>query len=159
MVFLPGLPRSCKVSGDLKYPPLLVGISSKWFSNLFLECRAYNMPLPMFDTLTFHHFHSHPSMDLESDVNETESERYSMASTSMASRSVSSAPSSEIDHSMRSPSPLSVMSINSDMKFFKNEFGRQLNNYSDIYRLPADTEELNRLGILESFILYHLMIL
>jgi hypothetical protein len=96
-------------------------------------------------------------MDFESDY-ETESEcRYSMASGSMASQTVSSATSFAVDHSMRSPSPLSVMSINSDMQFFKNEFGRQLNNYSDVYRLPADVEEFNRLGIFKYFISYHLL--
>lgn len=29
---------------------------------------------------------------------------------------------------------------------FKQEYGRGLNNYSEIYRLPADDEELERLG-------------
>ena len=29
---------------------------------------------------------------------------------------------------------------------FKQEFGRGLNNYSEVYRLPADEEELGRLG-------------
>lgn len=31
-------------------------------------------------------------------------------------------------------------------KIYKEEFGRNLNNYSDVYRLPADEEELERLG-------------
>ncbi|KAJ7148906.1 hypothetical protein C8R46DRAFT_863290, partial [Mycena filopes] len=29
---------------------------------------------------------------------------------------------------------------------FKQEYGRKLNNYSELYRLPADDEELDRLN-------------
>jgi len=29
---------------------------------------------------------------------------------------------------------------------YKKEYGRDLNNYSDVYQLPADEEELERLG-------------
>ena len=114
------------------------------------------MSLLLHNPQTLHRYYDHLPMDFESEF-ETESERYSIASGSMVSQSVSSATSYPVDHSMRSPSPLSVMSINSDMQFFKNEFGRQLNNYSDVYRLPADVEEFNRLGILKCFISYHLL--
>jgi hypothetical protein len=31
---------------------------------------------------------------------------------------------------------------------YRQEFGRGLNNYSEVYTLPADDEELDRLGIL-----------
>ena len=112
------------------------------------------MSLLLHNPQTLHRYYNHLPMDFESDL-ETESERYSIASGSMVSQSVSSATSYAV--SMRSPSPLSVMSVTSDMQFFKNEFGRQLNNYSDVYRLPADVEELNRLGILKLFIPYHLL--
>lgn len=53
------------------------------------------------------------------------------------------------DVSMRSVSPTpSVWSVTSSLraKAFKFEYGRGLNNYSEIYRLPADDEELARLG-------------
>ncbi|KAJ7361299.1 hypothetical protein DFH08DRAFT_843703 [Mycena albidolilacea] len=52
------------------------------------------------------------------------------------------------DVSMRSASPTpSVWSMTSSMRSqaFKQEFGRELNNYSEVYRLPADDEELDRL--------------
>ena len=44
--------------------------------------------------------------------------------------------------------PPSIMSINSCIRasVFRNEFGRNLNNYSEIYRLPADIDEFERLG-------------
>ncbi|KAG2022763.1 hypothetical protein CC2G_000488 [Coprinopsis cinerea AmutBmut pab1-1] len=51
--------------------------------------------------------------------------------------------------SMRSPSPTgSVWSVTSSIRAaaYREEHGRHLNNYSDVYRLPADQEELERLG-------------
>jgi ribosomal protein L11 methylase PrmA len=30
---------------------------------------------------------------------------------------------------------------------YRREYGRELNNYSEIYRLPADSEELERLSM------------
>ena len=59
---------------------------------------------------------------------------------------VSMATSFDLERSRGSASPVSVVSINSNMQFFKKVYGRQLNNYSDIYHLPADREELERLG-------------
>lgn len=53
------------------------------------------------------------------------------------------------DASMRSGSPTpSVRSMTSSIlaQAFKHEFGRGINNYSEVYRLPADEEELDRLG-------------
>jgi len=75
-------------------------------------------------------------MDPESD---REDDDHSMVSPSIAT-------SFDLERSMHSASPVSVVSINSNMQFFKREYGRQLNNYSDIYHLPADREELERLG-------------
>lgn len=37
---------------------------------------------------------------------------------------------------------------------YRQEYGRGLNNYSDVYRLPADDEELDRLGNLENLDLH-----
>ncbi|KAF9011053.1 S-adenosyl-L-methionine-dependent methyltransferase [Cyathus striatus] len=51
--------------------------------------------------------------------------------------------------SMRSGSPTpSVWSMTSSMhaQAYKHEYGRGLNNYSEVYRLPADEEELERLN-------------
>ena len=53
------------------------------------------------------------------------------------------------DVSLRSGSPTpSVWSVTSSIRAnaYKQEFGRDLNNYSEVYRLPADAEELERLG-------------
>lgn len=58
------------------------------------------------------------------------------------------------DHSMRSVSPSpSVWSMTSSLqeRVYKNEYGRRLNNYSEVYRLPADDEELERLSAHSSF--------
>ena len=65
-----------------------------------------------------------------------------------------------VDFSMRSPSPApSVFSMTSSLRAqaYKTEFGRGLNNYSDVYRLPADEEELERLGRLSSIGLMSLL--
>jgi hypothetical protein len=54
------------------------------------------------------------------------------------------------DVSMRSGSPApSMYSVTSSLRAasFRQEYGRGLNNYSEVYRLPADDEELDRLGI------------
>jgi hypothetical protein len=53
------------------------------------------------------------------------------------------------DVSMRSGSPApSVYSVTSSLRAasYRQEYGRGLNNYSEIYRLPADDEEFDRLG-------------
>jgi hypothetical protein len=67
--------------------------------------------------------------------------------------SLRSAPSSATSYevSMRSGSPApSVYSVTSSIRAtsYRHEYGRGINNYSDIYQLPADDEELERLGIL-----------
>jgi hypothetical protein len=54
-----------------------------------------------------------------------------------------------MDVSMRSHSPApSVFSVTSSLRAqaYRQEYGRGLNNYSEVYRLPADDEELHRLG-------------
>ena len=66
--------------------------------------------------------------------------------------SLRSAPSSatSYDVSMRSGSPApSMYSVTSSIRAasYRHEFGRGLNNYSEVYQLPADDEELDRLGI------------
>lgn len=65
--------------------------------------------------------------------------------------SPSTATSFDLERSRHSASPVSVVSVNSNMQFFKKEYGRQLNNYSDIYHLPADREELERLSTSPTF--------
>ena len=56
------------------------------------------------------------------------------------------------DVSMRSASPApSQYSVTSSIRAqsYRLEFGRGLNNHSDVYQLPADDEELARLGTLD----------
>ncbi|PPR06142.1 hypothetical protein CVT26_005364 [Gymnopilus dilepis] len=86
-------------------------------------------------------------MDIDSD---TESDVYSVASgppPSVSGSLASSMTSYEVDRSMRSASPVSVLSVTESMQanIYRQEYGRGLNNYSDVYRLPADEEELERL--------------
>lgn len=88
--------------------------------------------------------------DSDSDIDE--SDAYSVASLPPFSPTPSMGASSftSYDVSMRSGSPApSVWSMTSSMRAqaFKQEFGRGLNNYSEVYRLPADEEELDRLGV------------
>lgn len=78
--------------------------------------------------------------DQDSDIQSTTGYSPSMAS---------SRPTTADEGSMRSASPApSVMSFTSSFRehLYKQEYGRNLNAYSDVYRLPADEEELNRLG-------------
>ncbi|KAJ6520254.1 hypothetical protein C8R45DRAFT_954465 [Mycena sanguinolenta] len=78
-----------------------------------------------------------------------DSDDESLASLPPFSVSGSTRSHTSYDVSMRSASPTpSVWSMNSAMReqAFKREFGRELNNYSEVYRLPADDEELDRLN-------------
>ena len=53
------------------------------------------------------------------------------------------------DWEMRSASPApSMYSMTSSLRAasYVREFGRGINNYSEVYRLPADEEEFERLG-------------
>lgn len=70
---------------------------------------------------------------------------------SMAPSNIKSDTSSRtsVDASMRSPSPTqSVMSVTSSVRAqsYRYEHGRGVNNYSEVYRLPADDVEIDRLG-------------
>lgn len=82
-------------------------------------------------------------MDSDAERSDSDSDVFSLASTPTIS-------SYDADLSLRSssPTPSMVLSVTSSMreKIYKQEFGRNLNNYSDVYRLPADEEELERLG-------------
>ncbi|KAH7922843.1 S-adenosyl-L-methionine-dependent methyltransferase [Leucogyrophana mollusca] len=82
--------------------------------------------------------------DMDSDV---DSDRYTEISLDAFAPSVASSKTSA-DLSMRSASPApSVFSVTSSLRAqaFRHEYGRGLNNYSEVYRLPADDEELDRL--------------
>lgn len=80
-------------------------------------------------------------MDIDTDSSDIESDVFSLGSTPTMSNTT---------FSMRSSSPARsmVLSVTSSMReqIYKEEFGRNLNNYSDVYRLPADEEEFERLG-------------
>jgi hypothetical protein len=103
----------------------------------------------MLVSMQFPHYHEiQHSNDADSD--EDDSDIHSVASFPpfCISPSVASSQTS-YDVSMRSTSPVpSVWSITSSLRAqaFKQEYGRGLNNYSEVYRLAADDEELDRLG-------------
>ncbi|KAI0756516.1 hypothetical protein C8Q80DRAFT_1129062 [Daedaleopsis nitida] len=84
------------------------------------------------------------------DDDDMDSDRYSIASGSSNmhyARSVSTSATSH-DWEMRSASPApSVYSMTSSLRAasFRYEYGRGINNYSEVYRLPADDEEFERL--------------
>ena len=76
-------------------------------------------------------------------------------SSSMSSRSsfchspVASSSRTSLEWDTRSLSPApSVYSMTSSLReqSYRYEFGRGMNNYSEVYHLPADSEELRRLG-------------
>lgn len=84
--------------------------------------------------------------DADDNISDTESMSGSSLSRFAPSRATSA--TSE-DMSMRSPSPEpSVYSVTSSMReaSYRQLHGRHVNNYSDVYSLPADEEELQRLG-------------
>jgi len=97
--------------------------------------------------------------DSESDIFSTVSEDppSSIAYSNGGSMATASSGTSyELDPSMRSNSPMSVMSLTESMQrhlLYRHEYGRSLNNYSEIYRLPVDDEEFERLGTGGPFLL------
>jgi len=87
--------------------------------------------------------------DSESEVFSSVSEGpHSVAYTNARSMTTASSGTSyELD--TRSSSPMSVISLTDSMRanvLYRQEHGRGLNNYSEIYRLPVDDEEFERLG-------------
>jgi hypothetical protein len=99
-----------------------------------------------------HYFHQNPTEVMDSD---TESEV--LSTTSMppfsATPSVTSSHTSydAAATSTRSNSPVpSVISMTDSVRsqIYRSKYGREFNNFSDVYALPADEEEMNRLGML-----------
>lgn len=85
------------------------------------------------------------SDDADSDSDSDRATRMSLDSFSEATATSRTS----VDLSMRSQSPApSVFSMTNSLRAqaYKEEHGRNLNNYSDVYHLPADEEELERLG-------------
>lgn len=84
-------------------------------------------------------------MDIDTDSSDAQSDIFSLASAPTTLSSY------DADLSLRSssPAPSMVISVTSSMQsqIYRQEYGRNLNNYSDVYRLPADEEELERLGV------------
>lgn len=88
--------------------------------------------------------HSTSMDDADSDCDSDHSTRMSLESFTQSNASSRTS----VDVSMRSSSPTpSVYSVTSSLRAqaYIQEYGRDLNNYSDVYRLPADQEELQRL--------------
>ncbi|KAJ3558132.1 hypothetical protein NP233_g11570 [Leucocoprinus birnbaumii] len=92
-------------------------------------------------------------MEVDSDDYMTETETESTTSTAVLSQFegtvATTVTSMDDEASMRTPSPEPepIMQMDEPLRstLYKSEFGRNLNNYSDIYKLPADEEELDRL--------------
>ncbi|KAH0837931.1 S-adenosyl-L-methionine-dependent methyltransferase [Lanmaoa asiatica] len=90
------------------------------------------------------HSYSYPDNLSDDGDSEPESDRYTEMSLDFSAASSRTS----ADLSMRSPSPTpSVFSVTSSLRAqaYRQEYGRGLNNCSDVYRLPADDEELERL--------------
>ncbi|KAG5639552.1 hypothetical protein H0H81_012223 [Sphagnurus paluster] len=90
----------------------------------------------------------------DTDVDAEDSDIYSVASLPPFSPppSVSASSHTSYDVSMRSGSPTpSVWSMTSSIRAhaFKQEYGRGINNYSEVYKLAADDDEVDRLGLSE----------
>lgn len=121
--------------------------------NLPFDHRQRPQSLPM-QASVFHHrsMPEHEYDPMDEDEYDADSDTYSVLSDSFSTfssrRSISTADTEM--HSIRSASPTrSVMSMTSSIRAtaYRHEYGRGLNNYSEVYSLPADEEELERLGI------------
>ena len=90
------------------------------------------------------------SYDYDTDSDGDADSDFSMAPTNFQSIGRTTATSrTSLDDSIRSPSPTqSVMSVTSSVRAqsYRLEHGRGVNNYCEVYRLPADEEEIARLG-------------
>lgn len=101
------------------------------------------------------HSYCYPDTLSDDGDSDTDSDRY----TEMSLDSSVATSRTSADLSMRSVSPTpSVLSVTSSLRAqaYRQEHGRGFNNYSDVYPLPADNEELERLG---SFITTSLLFL
>lgn len=88
------------------------------------------------------------ALDLDDDDTDAASSVVSFPSSCFPTRSESSCTSYE-NSTDRSPSPTpSVFSVTSSVRAqaYRELHGRAVNNYSDVYSLPADEKELDRLS-------------
>ena len=88
-------------------------------------------------------------MEAEWDYDEEGDDLSSLASFPAFSAHTQSSRTSVSEGSQRSASPTpSVYSVTSSVRAaaYRELHGRALNNYSEVYRLPADDDELDRLG-------------
>ncbi len=94
--------------------------------------------------------HPYPQhMSLSRDVADDDSDACSVMSVSSGFAPSMASSATTADWDMRSASrPPSVLSMTSSLRqnAYRHEYGRGINNYSEVYRLPADEEELSRLG-------------
>lgn len=91
--------------------------------------------------------------DFESDTDDSDTV-YSKSSCGFDAPPTSASSNTSYTRSTRSASPVgSVWSVTDSIReaAYKQEYGRELNSYSEVYRLPADAEERDRLGIFSSF--------
>lgn len=89
-------------------------------------------------------------LDLPDNDSDDSDDVYSVASLPPFSPGLSVGSWTSFDASTRSGSPApSVWSMTSSLRSraVRQEFGRVVNNYSEVYYLPADEEELTRLGV------------
>jgi len=103
---------------------------------------------------TCHHVDNDSEMNIEEDdlSSETESVPSAIVFSEYGRTGATTVTSVEDDGvSMRTPSPEPEPIIHMDEQLratlYREEFGRNLNSYSDVYKLPVDEEELDRLGI------------
>ena len=87
----------------------------------------------------------HDAVDDQSDT----SSIYSGSSGRMSQRSSSSATTQDVEMRSLSPSP-SLYSMTDSLiaSSYRQEYGRNLQAHSEVYRLPADEEEIERLSTL-----------
>lgn len=91
--------------------------------------------------------HDVPPLDVDMD-SQSEADTESVVSFDpFSSRTVSSATSFDPEgNSMSSGDSVYSMTSSVRAQSYRHEYGRGLNNYSEVYKLPADDEELVRLG-------------
>lgn len=84
---------------------------------------------------------------IDSDSDDDDNSTYASSLLDQSLSGTTSATSYDISMRSSSPAP-SVISMTSSMRenMLRQEHGRSINNYSEVYALPADEAERDRLG-------------
>jgi len=131
-----------RLSGPVVTRPPMAGTRTETFAGPSRTC-VHDRPLYATHIPSFTIFPPSPNMDDHPD------DSFSDVGSDIFSTRSAETSATSYDVSMRSGSPApSMYSVTTSIRSasYRQEYGRGINNYSDVYQLPADDEELDRLG-------------